>query len=255
MNTTILPVDRIKPIGRAEAGQLATDENGRILALLGSLSDDDWSAQTDCTGWDVRALAGHLLGAMENFGSVGSLMHIMRAAKKEARGGSFVDGMTAVQVRERSGLSTVQLLERMAVASPRSARFRSRMPSPLRAMPMKQELLSGATESWKMGYLLDVILTRDTWMHRVDICRATGRDMVMTAEHDGRIVAHAVAEWAKRHGQPFTLELSGPVGGMFGSAAATRDDLQPIKLDAVELCRIFSGRATGDGLLAQEVPF
>jgi hypothetical protein len=56
-----------------------------------------------------------------------------------------------------------------------------------------------------MGYLLDTILTRDPWMHRVDIARATGRDMVLTADHDGRIVADVVAEWARRHGQPFTL--------------------------------------------------
>ncbi len=64
-----------------------------------------------------------------------------------------------------------------------------------------------------MGYLLDVILTRDPWMHRVDIARATGRDLVLTPEHDGRIVADVVAEWARRHGQPFTLTLTGPAGG------------------------------------------
>jgi len=62
-----------------------------------------------------------------------------------------------------------------------------------------------------------------------------------------------VAEWARRHGRPFTLELTGTAGGTFteggpGAAATTT-------LDAVELCRIFSGRATGDGLLTQEVPF
>ena len=39
-----------------------------------------------------------------------------------------------------------------------------------------------------------MILTRDTWMHRVDISRATGRDLVLTAEHDGRIVADVVDE-------------------------------------------------------------
>ncbi len=116
---------------------------------------------------------------------------------------------------------------------------------------MKQELLSGKTEPWKMGYLLDTILTRDTWMHRVDIARATGHDMVLTAEHDGRIVADAVAEWARRHGQPFTLELTGPAGGSFSQGSGG----EAIRLDAVELCRIFSGRATGDGLLTQEVPF
>jgi hypothetical protein len=143
------------------------------------------------------------------------------------------------------------VLRRLAEAGPQSARFRSRVPSPFRAMPMKQELLSGKSESWKMGYLLDTILTRDTWMHRVDIARATGREFVQTANHDGRIVADAVAEWARRHGQPFTLELGGPSGGSFTQGAGG----ETISLDAVELCRIFSGRAIGSGLLTQEVPF
>jgi hypothetical protein len=91
-------------------------------------------------------------------------------------------------------------------------------------------------------------------MHRVDIARATGHGLVLTAEHDGRIVADVVAEWARRHGKPFTLHLEGPVGGAFTSGAATGTD-EPITLDAVEFCRILSGRAIGAGLLSQEVPF
>lgn len=251
MNTTITSVGDIQRIDRAEAHGLAAEENQRMLALLTSLNGDDWSKPTDCAGWDVRALAGHVLGGAEGFSSFGNLVHLMRAAKKEAGKGSFVDGMTAVQVRERAELTTMQLTERMAKAAPQSARFRTRMPAPFRAMTMKQELLSGATEKWKMGYLLDVILTRDTWMHRVDVARATDREMVLTTEHDGRIVADAVAEWARRHGQPCTLELTGPAGGTFVSGTGG----ESITLDAVELCRILSGRASGGGLLAQEVPF
>jgi uncharacterized protein (TIGR03083 family) len=251
MNMTATPVDSIRPINRSEARSLAATENERVLDLLRSLSDGDWSKQTDCPAWDVRALAGHVLGGMEGFCSFGRLAHLMRAAKKEAGKDSFIDGMTRVQVRERADLSHAELLRRLADAGPRSARFRSRVPRPFRAMPMKQELLSGATESWKMGYLLDTILTRDTWMHRVDIARATGREFVQTVEHDGRIVADAVAEWARRHGQPFTLELTGTAGGTFTSGSGG----EVLSLDAVELCRILSGRATEGGLLAQEVPF
>lgn len=251
MNMTATPVDTIRPINRSEAQSLAATENERVLELLRSLTDDDWSKPTDCSAWDVRALAGHVLGGMEGFCSFGRLIHMMRAAKKEAGKGSFVDGMTTVQVRERADLNNAELLRRLAEAGPRSARFRSRMPALFRAMPMKQQLLSGNTESWKMGYLLDTILTRDTWMHRVDIARATGREFAQTAAHDGRVVADAVAEWARRHGQPFMLELTGAAGGTFTAGSGG----EVISLDAVELCRIFSGRATGNGLLAQEVPF
>ena len=251
MNMTVIPVDDIRPIGRAEGKVLATTENERVFDLLRALTDDDWSKPTDCPAWDVRALSGHILGGMEGFCSFGRLINMMRSAKKEAGEGSFIDGMTTVQVRERADLTQAELLRRLGEAGPRSARFRSRVPAPFRVTSMKQVLLSGTTERWKMSYLLDTILTRDTWMHRVDIARATGRDLVLTPEHDGRIVADAVAEWARRHGRPFILELTGPAGGTFTRGS----DGEAISLDAVELCRMFSGRAAGSGLLTQEVPF
>ena len=61
--------------------------------------------------------------------------------------------------------------------------------------------------------MTDVIFTRDPWMHRIDISRATGRPLDLTADHDGVIVADVVAEWSDRHGKDFTLTLDGPAGG------------------------------------------
>jgi hypothetical protein len=109
----------------------------------------------------------------------------------------------------------------------------------------------GTKETWAMGYLLDVILTRDTWMHRIDIARATGRPLALTSDHDGRIVADVVAEWRRRHGQPFVLHLDGLAGGDYISGTGGEE----ITIDAIEFCRILSGRASGAGLLTQEVPF
>ena len=40
-------------------------------------------------------------------------------------------------------------------------------------MPQAQEI-NGVTEPWTLGYLIDVILTGDPWMHRMDIAAATG---------------------------------------------------------------------------------
>jgi hypothetical protein len=106
-------------------------------------------------------------------------------------------------------------------------------------------------ERWVIGFLLDTILTRDTWMHRIDTARAVGAELVLTAEHDGAIVDDVVREWAERHGQSCTLRLTGPAGGAwtFGS------DRAELELDAIEFCRIVSGRGTGEGLLAHHVPF
>ena len=93
-------------------------------------------------------------------------------------------------------------------------------------------------------------------MHRADIAEATGRPMVLTAEHDGRIVADAVAEWAARHGQPFAAELTGVAGGTFVQGDADDAAALHLTMDAVALCRALSGRpAATDGLLAVQVPF
>jgi len=109
----------------------------------------------------------------------------------------------------------------------------------------------GISETWKLGFLTDLILTRDVWMHRVDISRATGHDLELSAGHDGRLVADIVAEWARRHGRPFRLQLEGPAGGTFLQGS----DGEEIAVDAIEFCRIVSGRAAGAGLLTQEVAF
>jgi hypothetical protein len=75
--------------------------------------------------------------------------------------------------------------------------------------------------------------------------------MQLTPEHDGRLVADVVADWARRHGQPFTLRLDGPAGGSFTAGPGGPE----IRLDAVQFCRILSGRDAADGLLATRVPF
>jgi uncharacterized protein (TIGR03083 family) len=250
MTTTTITVESIAPLGRDEALVLASEESRRMAELLASLDDADWARPTECPAWDVRALAGHVLGGMEDFTSFGSVRRMMRKAKRAAGDRPLTDGMTEVQVAERAHLSTAELVERLRAAAPRQAHFRHKVPGLMRRAPLKQDV-GGQTETWRLGYLLDTILTRDTWMHRVDASRAVGRPMHLTAGHDGRLVADVVAEWARRHGQPCTLVLTGPAGGSY----VHRDGGEAITLDAVEFCRILSGRAAGAGLLTQEVPF
>jgi uncharacterized protein (TIGR03083 family) len=250
---TTTDVKTIPPIPRAEAEALARTEYARLVEQLRSLSADDWAKPTDCPLWDVRAMSGHSVGMLSDFTSFGSLMRRMRSATKAAKqaGGPMVDSMTAQQVADNAHLTPTELIARAEHNGPRAARWRAKAPRPFRAMPMKQEV-GDQTETWRMGYLLDTILTRDPWMHRVDIARATGRDLVLTPDHDGRIVAGVVAEWAERHGQPFTLTLTGPAGGDFVAGDGTGEQ---ITIDAVEYCRTLAGRAPGTGLLTQEVPF
>ena len=238
-------------LDRAEAAALAATENRRVLDLVRSFDAADWSRPTDCSAWDVHALVCHLVGAFEAFSSLRQLLYQGIAGQRAARGRPHIDGMTEVQVRDRAGLTPDQLVERLAVSGPRAAEGRFRVPGPLRRLPMRQRLPDGSTETWRLDYLLDVILTRDAWMHRVDLARATGRELELTADHDGRIVADVVAEWANRHGQPFSLVLTGPAGGRFVRGV----DGEQITIDAVQLCRVLSGRQPGAGLTRHPVPF
>jgi len=247
--TSTTRVQDIAPLSRAEAMSLAAAEYDRFLDLLRSLRPEEWRRPTECDAWDVRAMATHLLAEAESHYSLREMAHQMRAYRK-AKSGPMIDAMNALQVRDRADLTPDEIVARFKRAVPRSVRARRRMPGLVRRVRLKVDPPFDK-ERWRLSYLMDVIYTRDTWMHRGDISRATGRDIALTTEHDGRIVADLVAEWARRHGQPFTLTLTGPAGGNY----AAGDGGEHIQLDAVEFCRIVSGRAQGTSLLTTAVPF
>jgi uncharacterized protein (TIGR03083 family) len=249
MTATATRVEDIAALARAEAMTFAGEELARWVELLRSLTPDQWAAPTECEPWDVRAMACHVLGATESHASLRETAHQMRAYRG-AKDRPMIDAMTALQIRDRAGLSTREVVARFERAAPRSVRARRRMPGLVRRIPMKVDAPFDK-DGWRLGYLMDVIYNRDAWMHRVDISRALARDMVLTPEHDGRLVADVVAEWTRRHGKPFTLILAGPAGGTFVADGGG----EHIELDAVEFCRILSGRAKGAGLLSTEVPF
>ena len=239
---------------RRTAMGLAAEEYHRFAETLASLDGDDWTATTDCPAWDVRAMACHVVGMAELPAGIreGARQQRLATRDAEAHGLVFIDALTALQVHERDALTPAQLIDAMRDVAPRAARGRRRTPSFLRrrAVPQLQEV-NGRQERWTLGYLVDVILTRDTWMHRVDVSRATGRALVLTPEHDGVLVADVVEEWAQRHGQPYRLTLTGPAGGSWSRGSGG----PAVELDAVEFCRTLSGRQAGEGLLATQVPF
>lgn len=235
-----------------EAMNLQRTELARTVALLESLSPDEWAAQTECPEWDVRRMYLHVLGACEAAASIKEQVHQMRAAKRHQKeeGGPLEAGLSAVQVRERESLTPGALVERLTAIAPRTVKKRSSLPGFLRN-GVRMKVDGPVVERWKLGYLVDTIYLRDLWLHRVDASRATGRPLELTAEHDGRIVVDVVEEWARRHGKPYTLELTGAAGGSFSPGKGG----EPLTLDAVEFCRTLGGRVAGEGLLATIVPF
>ena len=224
------PTDRQPTLGRATAMRLAAAEYGRFTAQLRTLTPQQWAAPTSCPDWDVHAMVCHVLGMAEAFASPVEQVRQLVAARRA--GGLFLDALTALQVDKHRHRSAQELVRLMAVVGPKAAAGRARTPALLRRLPLRNQPVDGSgsvTETWRLGYLVDVILTRDTWMHRSDVA----------------------TEWAARHGQPCTLTLTGPAGGRWTWAGGG----ESVEIDAVEFCRLVSGRGTGTGLLQTRVPF
>lgn len=242
------------PLPHGEAIDLQQAELGMTLQMLRSLDPGDWNRHVpDCPDWDVRRMYLHVLGSCEGARTL-EMVHQMAAAMKRRRrnGGPLETNLSSVQVADRESLNPAQLVARLEGTAERTVRARRRVPGLVRSA-VRMKVDGPVVERWSLGYLLGTIYLRDLWMHRIDACRALGKAPELTAEHDGRIVADVVAEWARRHGRPFVLSLHGPAGATF--QAGNIADGERIGMDAVEFCRTVSGRAPAGGLLTTVVPF
>jgi uncharacterized protein (TIGR03083 family) len=244
-------VEDVAPISHREGMALAQAEYERFTDMLEQLHPDDWSKQTVCTDWNVKQLVAHVVGFAESNASFRVFVSGMRQGKKrsaEKGYDHFIHGMNEVQVEERQHLSPAELTRRWREFWPKALRGRKRFPPFMRPVPVEFGPPIGKKP---MGsYLMDVVFTRDTWMHRIDICRAAGLDPVLTPGHDGRLIEDMVAEWARVHNIAFTLHLEGPAGGTFVSGQGGEE----LSIDAVEWIWTLSGRANGTGLLEKELP-
>lgn len=234
--TAVIDTDDIRPIDRDEMTGLATAEYGRLFNLLIELGDTDWNAPTVCGDWDVRLMVAHLLGAAKSNASVLESLRQLRRGRQWAKthGRPEIDGINAVQVQDHQHLSPQQLIEQLQAVAPKAVAGRRKTPGLMRRVKVDNP----AGGKMTIGHLMDRVYTRDQWLHRIDICGAVGREPRLTPDHDGRLIADAVEEWAKVDAGPFVLELTGPAGGTFRSGQGGRQ----LRLDAVEFCLQVSGR-------------
>jgi uncharacterized protein (TIGR03083 family) len=233
-------------ISRAEGVALSRVQYERFADVLDSLAPEEWAAPTDCPGWVVKAVASHVLGGRECVRRPREFVRQYRAGRRLALADPN-DGLNAVQVREHASWPPERIAGSLRALIGPALAHRARTPWLLRQGVRPRLDVVGRVP---LGWVLDVVYTRDTFLHRVDVCRAVGRPVF--ADHvEQRIVADIADEWAVRHGQPVTLRLAGPAGGTYSYVGGGPS----VECDAVEFARLVSGRGEAEGLLATRVQF
>ncbi len=231
-----------------EAMTMATAELARFLTLLEELEPEDWSRPTACTRWDVRQVVAHLVGfadAYSNFAEFRRQGNSRLQRPYREAGMSRLEALNQIAVDDRADLSPDQLIAQLRERGLRAIRTRERLPAVLRHLPLPLgKVTPEIGRVWvPVRYLTDTILTRDMWMHRLDISRATGREMLLTPEHDGRITALVVRDLAQtltsRLNGGVIYNLAGPAGG---SWRIGHEALATIHLDALDFHLLASGR-------------
>lgn len=258
----------IPALTHQEARAMATFELERFLSLVTSLSPDDWEKPTVCPLWNVQQILAHVTGASAAYARWSEFKRQGNANVQRpyrASGLSFLDSLNQIQVDDRAHATPAALIDELREVGPQAIATRAKLPALLRAVRLPLPGLGGIGP---IGYLTDLIYTRDMWMHRLDICRATHHEMSMTAKHDGRITALVIRDLAKRlvphlRKASIVYTLMGTSGGTWqlgqkGSA------LTSIEVDALDFHLLAAGRLTpqeawsrasieGDPALAREI--
>lgn len=238
---------QIPALGHVEAAAMATTELDRFLSLLEGLSVGDWTKPTACSLWDVRQVVAHVTGAAASYANWAELVRQWSPRVHGAHrrpGFSLLDTLNQIQVDDRADATPQDLLAELRTVGPRAIANRRRLPSAVRAIRLPMPALGIA----RIGYLTDLIYTRDMWIHRLDIARATAREMEIDARHDGRIISLMVYDLSKRLHQNLgshavLLDLLGRAGGVYRIGSGERP-LATISLDALDFAWLAAGRMT-----------
>jgi len=236
---------RIPPLTHREAVVMASAELERFLALVTSLSDDDWEKPTVCPLWNVKQMLAHVTGAAASYARWSEFkrqnsLKVQRPYR--ASGFSYLDRMNQIQVDDRASVTLAALIDELRIVGPRAIATRERLPASLRAFRVPLPALGIVP----IGYLTDLIYTRDMWMHRFDICRATGHEMIQTSHHDGRITALVVRDLARKltpklRDRAVAYELTGISGGCWSLGENVRP-IATITMEVFDFHLFASGR-------------
>lgn len=185
----------IPKLSHAEAKELAQTEYERLVSLLQMLEGDDWQQPTYCSAWNVREMVAHLAGAVTGWSSFAQFRRQSMQNPYLKEFDEPIDGVNKLQVVERADKAPAELVAEFRENGPKAIENRQKLPWPLRkAVQLPFPPLGRRS----LEYLADTIYARDQWMHRYDICAATGKKMAVSGVHDGRIVALVLRDIAEK---------------------------------------------------------
>lgn len=237
--STVQEARHIPYVTADEAHALLETALERLLALLETLQPEDWTKPTACTLWNVRDMVAHQAGGYASGVGYGEMVRQYSTLPK--KGDLPEDAINALQLRERKDKTPTELIAELRRVGPIATQkwaYQFRLIKPIGIPHPVGGYLT-------LQHLMWIIHSRDTWMHRLDICHATGRKFYQTPEHDGRIVALVMRDVecclrGKLNGQAVIFDLSGVAGGVWqvGSGAAQAT----IEMDALDFNILASGR-------------
>lgn len=246
---------RIPALKHEEAMAMSTEELRRFMALIETLDPADWDKPTACSLWSVKDIVAHQAAHVVSFVSLGSMLGQLKPALVRPylkRGMNMLDAWNQSQVDLRRQHTPAQLMAEIRGSADASLRGKDRIPAWLRAPALPAP---GLDQPRSMGYVFDVIYTRDMWMHRLDICRATGRAMPLDADHDRRMVALIVRDFAHKcrrglQGRSALLTLKGVAGGTY-QVGSDEAPSATVEFDTLEFCILTSGREKAANVLSE----
>jgi hypothetical protein len=128
----------------------------------------------------------------------------------------LIDGHMLVQADEHRGTPPAELIADFDRLWKKANRTMLRLPALIRGFKVKVDSIPiPAFQRLSLGYIQDVLLPRDLWMHRDDVCQALGRTFD-PGQYGVELVAQVLLDlevgevWT---GPPTTVVLTGPAGG------------------------------------------
>jgi uncharacterized protein (TIGR03083 family) len=139
----------IPTLPHGEAGKLAAVEADRLLALIESLTGDDWQQPTDCTEWTVRDMVAHLAGAVASQARWAEFkrQNMDNPYMKEVE--MKIDAINRRQVEDRAEATEEELVAEFRGNAPKAVRTRQRLACPAVAPA------HGAAAGFRLHWLRD----------------------------------------------------------------------------------------------------